>query len=301
MTADPRRREEVVEETGETKLVRNANGALLRYWKDKSGTPEHVDFLVKDREGWEKHIRPGLLDMSLDALRIPWEEYRWHRELCSRNDLFLFWHSINVFECIHPICGHEHMLIGMALDPDWVKDMCTVLADTTLRCQKLLFEREGVPDGIWYFEDMGFKERPFMSPAMYRDIVWPSHKLTFDYAHQIGCPVLVHSCGFVEPLVPDMIEAGMDCLQAIEVKAGMDLLRLKKRFGHQIALCGGLDVRALESNDLQQVEALLQANLPTVMAGGGYIIHTDHSISRRVNYETYQYFRKRALEIGTYS
>ena len=76
------------------------------------------------------------------------------------------------------------------------------------------------------YEDMGFKGRPFMSPTMYQEIIQPGHNLTIGYAHSLGLPVIVHSCGMVESLVPGLIEAGMDCLQVIEVKAGMDLLKL---------------------------------------------------------------------------
>ena len=139
-----------------------------------------------------------------------------------------------------------------------------------------------------------------MSPTMYKQIVWPAHKKTFDYAHSIGCPVLVHSCGYVEPLVPDLIEAGMDCLQVMEVKAGMDLLKIKKQYGDRIALFGGVDIRMLETNDKAKVERELLSKLPAAMEGSGYILHTDHSVSTRVDYETLKYFQQRGLEIGTY-
>lgn len=290
----------ILEETAETKLVRNGNGAVLRYWKNKSGTPEHVDFLVQDRQGWETHIRPWLTDESQDERRINWAYYRQVRDNCRAKQLFFNWAGVNVFECMHPVCGHEYMLMGMALDSDWVKDMCQVYADLTIRLMEKLFAREGKPDGVWFYEDMGFKEKPFMSPAMYRDIVWPAHKRTFDYVHSLGLPVIVHSCGYVEPLVPGLIEAGMDCLQAMEVKAGMDLVKLKKAYGDRIALFGGLDIRVLETNDLGKVEALLREKLPAAMAGGGYILHTDHSIPVSVEYGTYKYFVDRALEIGSY-
>lgn len=62
--------EEIVEETDETKLVRDGNGALLRSWKDKVGTPEHVDFSVKDRVGWEELIRPHLVNEKVYRRRI---------------------------------------------------------------------------------------------------------------------------------------------------------------------------------------------------------------------------------------
>jgi len=292
--------DEIVEETEETKLVRNGNGALLRWWKTHNGTPEHVDFLVKDRAGWEEHCRPHLVNPDNDRRRINFENYREVKAKCAAEELFFCWGGVNVFECIHPVCGHEYMLMGMALDPDWVKDMCTVFAEATVRCLELLFAEEGAPDGLFFYEDMGFKQKPFMSPAMYKDIVWPAHKTTFEFGKGRGLPIILHSCGYVEPLVEGLIEAGMDCLQAMEVKAGMDLIELKRKYGDRIAFMGGLDIRALESNDKAQVEAELLKKVPVAMEGGGYCLHTDHSVSSRVNYETYKYFVDRGLEIGTY-
>jgi uroporphyrinogen decarboxylase len=293
-------KEEIVEETEETKLVRNGNGALLRWWKARSGTPEHVDFLVKDAATWLAHARQHLVNPANYRRRINFEAYRQARDKCRDKNLFFCWGGVNVFEMMHPVCGHMNMLMGMALDPDWVRDMCQVYADLTINLMEILFAEEGRPDGIYFYEDMGFKERPFMSPKMYKEIIWPSHKRTFDFCHARGMPVVVHSCGFVEPLVPGLIEAGMDCLQAMEVKAGMDLVRLKRTYGDRIAFCGGMDIRTLETNDTAAVEAELAKNLPVAMAGSGYILHTDHSVSTRVNYETYRYFLERGRQMGTY-
>jgi len=292
--------DQIVEETDETKLVRSGNGALLRWWKHHDGTPEHVDFLVKDRAGWQEHARRHLVRCDDYRRRINFEGYRRARAHAAEKELFFCWGGVNVFECMHPVCGHEYMLMGMALDPDWVKDMCSVYADLIINCLEILFAEEGPPDGLFFYEDMGFKQKPFMSPAMYKDIVWPAHRRTFDFGHSKGLPIILHSCGYVEPLVPGLIEAGMDCLQAMEVKAGMDLVKLKRQYGDRIAFMGGIDIRALESNDPEQVEAELQAKVPIAMEGGGYCLHTDHSVSSRVEYDTYKFFVDRGLEIGTY-
>ena len=292
---------QVVEETEETKLTRDGNGALLRWHKQHASTPEHVDFLVKDRSGWQEHIRPRLTNADDYERRIDFEAYSSTKADCERRDLYFMWGGVNVFELMHPMCGHEHMLMGMALDPDWVKDMCNVYAELIVNLMEILFEKEGMPDGIFYYEDMGFKERPFMSPRMYREIVFPAHRRTFDYCHAKGLPIIVHSCGFVEPLVPGLIEAGMDCLQAMEVKAGMDLVRLKRKFGDRIAFMGGLDVRPLVANDRAAIQGELDAKLPVAMEGGGYALHSDHSIPDQVEYETYRFFVDRGLEMGTYT
>ena len=300
MAADLDHKEEIVEETEATKLVRNANGALLRWWKNKAGTPEHVDFLVKDRAGWQEHTRPRLTKADDYRRRINFEGYREARKKSRDRQLFFTWSGVNVFECMHPVCGHEYMLIGMALDPDWVRDMCNVYAELIVNLMEILFAEAGLPDGIFFYEDMGFKNKPFMSPAMYKQIVWPAHKRTFDYAHSRKLPVIVHSCGYVAPLVPGLIEAGMDCLQAMEVKAGMDLVELKKAYGDRIAFMGGLDVRTLVANDRRAIQAELDRKLPAAMAGGGYCLHSDHSIPDQVHYETYRFFLDRGREMGTY-
>jgi uroporphyrinogen decarboxylase len=164
----------------------------------------------------------------------------------------------------------------------------------------MLFEQEGYPDGIWYYEDMGFKAKPFMSPAMYREIIQPAHTYTIDYAKAHKLPVIMHSCGMVEKLLPGMIAAGIDCLQVLEVKAGMDLVKLYRQFGEVLSFMGGIDVRVLYTNDLAQVEGELQAKVPPVMPGFGYALHSDHSIPNTVTYETYRFFVERGLEIGTY-
>ena len=135
---------------------------------------------------------------------------------------------------------------------------------------------------------------------MYRELLFPAHRRLFQWAHERKLPVILHSDGLVEPLLPDLIEAGIDCLQPLEVKAGMDLLRVKRRFGDRIALIGGMDARVLETNDLAAVRAELEAKLPGAMAGGGYVLQVDHSVSNLVDYSTYKFFVETGLRLGSY-
>jgi len=298
MTADLDFKEVIIEEKEDSVLKLDGNGATLRHAKGHAGTPEHVDFAVKDRDAWEKLIRP--LIVKFDPRRVNREWYRNVKNDCAAKQRFFNWSGVNVFEQMHPVCGHEYMLAGMALDPEWIADMCTVFSDMTIKYWEYLFKEEGLPDGIWFYEDMGFKERPFMSPDMYRELIYPAHKKTIDWAHERGLPVVMHSCGYVEPLLDGMVDAGIDCLQVIEVKAGMDPVRIHEKFGDRLALCGGMDVRPLVANDRDGVRKELE-KLPALMKGnGGYILHSDHSIPGECNYETYKFFVEEGLRIGTY-
>ena len=290
--------EVVLEETEDTILKIDGNGARLRRHKLHDTTPEHVGFSVTDRASWAATPRPRLV--KVDRRRITFEDYRKARDLAAEHQRFFCWEGVGPFEQIHPLCGHEHMLMGMALDPDWVRDMVQVYVELTINHLEILFAEEGAPDGFFAYEDMGFKQRPFMSPAMYQQIIEPGHKRLFDFAHSKGCPVIVHSCGFVEPLVPGMIRAGMDCLQAMEVKAGMDMPRLAERFADKIAFFGNIDARILISNDLEALDKEMSAKIPPVIErGGGYILHSDHSEPPEVDYETILFFLKRGRDIGS--
>ena len=288
---------EVIGETETTITYLDGNGAKLKRHKFHDTTPEHIGFTVEEREDWEK-IKPLLT--NIDERRIDFEAYRKAKKEAAEKGKFFMWSGINVFECMHPLCGHENMLVGMALDPEWILDMAMTYAKLTVELQKILFEREGYPDGLWYYEDMGYKEHPFMSPKMYDELIKPAHKYTIDYAKSVNLPVIMHSCGFVEPLVPGMIEAGIDCLEVIEVKAGMDLLKLFEKYGDKISFMGGIDVRTLYSNDKAIIDKELETKIPVVKKGFHYFLHSDHSIPKTVDYETYKYFIKKGLELGRY-
>lgn len=295
--ADPDFTNEVVEETEDTRLERDGNGALLRRHKLHNATPEHVDFMVKDRTLWEEKIKAML---TPTRNRINFDAYKEAKKHADEKGRFFVSSGVNVFEAMHPLCGHENMLMGMGLDPDWIKDMVDTYSGLMVNLMEILFAECGKPDGVWFYEDMGFKERPFMSPDMYRELILPGHRKTIDYVHSLGLPVIMHSCGFVEPLIPGIIDAGVDCLQVIEIKAGMDLLRIKKNYGDKLALFGGMDARNLVANDIDAINKELREKIPVAMQGSGYILHSDHSIPEQCEYETYRHFVDEALKLGTY-
>ena len=288
---------QVVEETEDTILRLDGNGAMLRQHKQHNSCPEHVGFAVQDRASWEERIKPHLV--NLDRRRIPFEDYRKARQKAAELQKYYGWWGVAPFEQMHPVCGHENLLAGFALDPDWARDMVMTYARFTLMHLEVMFAEVGKPDGMFFGEDMGFKEKPFMSPAMYREIMFPGHKLLFDWSHAHGLKVAVHSCGFVEPLAPAMVEAGMDCLQAMEVKAGMDIRHFMPAYTDRLAFWGNIDARALIANDRAWIDAELESKVrPLLEAGGAYILQSDHTIPPQVNFETMRYFFGRGRELS---
>lgn len=288
---------QIIEETEETILSRDGNGAVLRQHKQHNSCPEHVDYSVKDRQGWEELIKPHLV--NLDRRRIPFNEYRSGKAFAAARQRFFSWWGLAPFEQMQSMCGHENLLMNMALDPEWVQEMVMTYAHFTIAHLEVLFAEEGKPDGMWFGEDLGYKFKPFMSPAMYEEILEPGHKLLFDWSHAQVLKVIVHSCGFVEPLVPGLLRAGMDCLQAMEVKAGMDLRKLHAQHGNQLAFFGNIDARVLISNDHRLIDAEMDAKIPYLLERGGrYLLMSDHSIPPQVDFATMQYFFARGREMS---
>ncbi len=288
---------QVVAQTEDTITYFDGNGATLKRHKYHDTTPEHIDFKVKDRSDWEREITPYL---GFDRARIDFESYRKARKTAAEHEKFFALTFISCFELTHAVCGHENMLMNMVWDPDWVAEMMMTYVDLLIEHHKVLFQEEGLPDCVWYYEDLGYKGSPFMSPQMYRDIVMPAHQKYNDFAKSLGLPIIMHSCGFIEPLLPDIIKTGIDCLQVIEVKAGMDLLKLHELYGDRIVFMGGIDVRCMYTNDRALIDAELESKIPCVKKGYNYIIHSDHSIPKTVTYDTYRYFLQKGLTLGRY-
>jgi len=97
-----------------------------------------------------------------------------------------------------------------------------------------------------------------------------------------------------------LIEAGFDCLEPLEVKAGMDLIELKKNFGDWLTFMGGIDVRAMAHLDPAVIEEEIRTKIPVAMKGGGYIFHSDHSVPHNVSFQQYEHTINLVKKYGTY-
>ena len=279
-------RDEIVEETDEWKIVRNGNGAALKWWKHKSGTPEHIDFHMSSRDIWEKTYRPRLIEPSV-AARIT-DPGSAATNLKTRKDKWTFFGHLFVWEFLRESLGDVNMYMALAQNPEWIHDFNRVYTDLYKACYAYLFEKAGLPDGIWIYEDLGYRGRLICSPGMLEDLFFPYYREIVDFFHGYGLPVVLHSCGFQEPMIPLAVQAGFDALNPMEVKAGNDVLSYAEKFGAKLCFIGGFDARVLESGDRE----LIRKSITSFMTGmkerdARFVYASDHSISTLVNYEDF--------------
>jgi uroporphyrinogen decarboxylase len=285
---------EVVEETEAWVVRRNGAGASLKWWKHKSGTPEHMAFRMTSREIWEQDYRPHLL--VPDATRL--EGLRGQRRKLAKAEAAGRWRAIGtlfIWELARSSMGDVTLYESLLLDPGWIRDYCRVYTDFFKTHFSLVFAELGKPDGIWIAEDLGYKNGLFVSPEVLRDLIFPFYTELVAFFHDQGLPVIMHSCGSVVDALPLIIEAGFDALNPMERKAqGNDPFLFAERHGDRLAFFGGLDARVFETNDHALIRREIETYLEGMKSRGARLIFaSDHSLSPRVQLETY----RRAVDV----
>jgi len=281
---------EIEEETDEWEVRRNGAGAALKYWKNKSGTPEHIDFRMTSREVWESDYRPHLVGSARRRIEPAFDNTR--NALARRREQQLWSHYGHQFiwECMRASLGDLCLYESMVIDPDWIRDYCRVYTDLYKECFKALFDEVGTPDGMWLYEDLGYRDRTFCSPELYRQIIFPCYAEMVDLFHSYDLPTVLHTCGYTESVLDLIVEAGFDGVHPMEVKAGNDPLRIARNYGDRLCLIGGLDVRILESGDRDLIRREVTDLVEGMQAlGARYVYCSDHSISTNVDYDDFRF------------
>ena len=292
----PKFERKVIETTDRYKIVTTSWGVTQKVFNQLDSTPENLEFYYDSSDKWEE-AKAAMLTYSDD--RIPWkaleENYpKWEAE--GRFKQLVVWFGFDVAHS-HMI-GTENLLIAMYEEPEWVKDIFDTYLKVSLDlCQRIL-DAGYKFDGIFWYDDMGYKGTPFFSPECYRTLLKPYHKKAVDWAHERGMVTELHSCGFIEPLLPDIVDTGVEMLNPLEIKAGMDPFKLKKLYGDKLAFHGGINAQLWDNIEL--VKAEMERIIPAMKEGGGYVFASDHSIPNSVSFENMTEIARLAHELGRY-
>jgi len=280
---------EVVEETDEWEIQRNGAGAALKYWKHKSGTPEHIDFRMVTRGIWERDYRPYLLELDPERVKVQFMR----RSLAEAQEAGVWTHFGHMFmwELMRQSMGDVTMYESLVLDPGWIRDYGQVYTEFYRAHFTYMFDQVGLPDGVWLYEDLGYKNGLFASPKVLEELVFPYYREIVDFFHSHDLPVVLHTCGSTKEALPLIVEAGFDALNPMERKAvDNDPFAFAEEYGDRLAFVGGLDARVFESNDKVLIRREVASYIEGMKARGARLVFaSDHSISPNTRYESYLY------------
>ena len=299
----------IVEETADYIIETNSFGETIKNFKNRSTTPHILKSPVKNRSDWNK-IKDRLVvdnerglsytsNMTFeDVVSLPegMAEFKKNR---IKNRFITPLFTVG-FDLIQRYLGMEGLLVAIIDDPEWVKEMFYVNAEFVIKLYENMADNGYSFDGIFLADDIGYKNGLLFSPGHYKELLFEADKLLCDYFHDRNLKVLLHSCGNVQELIPYLIEAGIDCLQPLEVKAGMDLIELKKNYGDHLSFMGGIDTRLYSSNDTEALEKEIKLKFEAAKKNGGYIYHCDHSIPDTVSFSQYERVISLVKKYGNY-
>jgi uroporphyrinogen decarboxylase len=175
--------------------------------------------------------------------------------------------------------GWERMFLDMAAHPDRVHSLCRKFTDYYLEDYTRAAEVTGGRIDLYLLiSDLGSQHGPLISLAMFRQFVAPYVGEMARHIHRLGGRVLFHSCGAVDPFIPDLIELGVDVLDPIQpATPDMAPERLKAKYGERLSFHGGIDMqKLLPFGTPEQVEAEARRYCEVLGRGGGYLLGPAH-------------------------
>jgi uroporphyrinogen decarboxylase len=285
----PRLPSRLIEETDEYSIWLDGWGTTAKTWKHKESTPHWMNRTIVDRASWEK----AKARMVMTRDRVDWNHLKANYKTWRERGYWIqggLWFGYDVTHA--RIVGTERLLMMMADDPELVIDIFNTQLTCSLQLLDMIWDEGYTFDAIDWPDDMGYRNGPFFSVAMYREILKPVQKRAIDWAHARGIYAHLHCCGNVNLLLPELVDMGLDALNPLEVKAGMDPIHIKEMYGDKLVLHGGLN--AMLWNQIDRVEAEMKRLMPALKQNGGYIFQEDHSIPDSVSFEDY----KRIVELG---
>jgi uroporphyrinogen decarboxylase len=177
------------------------------------------------------------------------------------------------------LLGMERLMTAMIDDPPFVDAVLERVLDYYAAVSRRIFEAAADALDIFFVgNDFGTQTGPIVGEAMFRRFFLPHLARLADLGHAFGLKVMLHCCGGFAPLIPAMIEVGLDALQSLQPDArGMEPARLKREFGRGIVLNGCIDTHHLLINGTPDlVRRRVREILETMKPGGGYIASPSH-------------------------
>lgn len=237
------------------------------------------------QDAFESMDRPAWYDAPLEKLE---QKVKMIRNDNERALIACF--GGHVFQAGQYLRGWSEFLLDLVENPA----MAEAVMDRLVQAHITAFDRYAETvyqhvDIIQVCDDLGMQTTTWISPETYRKLIKPYQKRLYQHIKtKAGAPLMLHACGSVSTLIPDLIEIGVDILNPVQFTAGnMDLASLKRDFGDDLCFWGGgVDTQqTLPFGTPEQVSDEVKRCIDTLAPGGGFVYATVHNITEGVPLE----------------
>ena len=303
---------EVIEEDERTKVYVNHEGILLREFKDRPDTsmPQFIRFPVETREDFENFAAERLTLNPEERFPEEWKRQlatgRLHAVAGGPNITAMGGGELKAapgetgsvvdesprlcwadrwggfFGPLRNLMGVKGLCLAFYDQPKLVYRMMEECADRIIAITDELFKYMDF-EMFWYWEDMAYSHGPLVDPEMFRRLASKHYRRVNDWLRSRGIEHIgLDSDGDIARLIPIWLESGINVLWPFECQSGMDVLEVRKTYGHDLIILGGIDKRTLAAGgDVMRHE--VDRVMPLV-EDGGYFPEPDHSIPPDVSW-----------------
>lgn len=238
------------------------------------GYGQPINHPLQDATLAQVHEHPWPDPAWLDVSHLQADAKVWGRHYAILGgDWSPFWHD--AIEML----GMENFYLKMYDQPELIDALLGHIVEYYFQCSRRVFDAAADAIDIFFMgNDYGSQNGPLMSPDLFKRFLLPHQKRLIDLGHDYGLKTQLHCCGGIEPLIPLLIDAGLDALHAVQPSCrGMDLAALKSRYGGKIVLNGAIDSHhVLIEGTPDYVRAKTREVLAVMMPGGGYVAGASH-------------------------
>ena len=241
-------------------------------WDERRYFKRGDDQLNGVGDGFVRNVAP-----YVERVRDAWADFPVFGGVCEGHEML--WRII----------GSENTLLWIGLYPDkiarFVERICTFSLEIVKAQIKAAW---GMLDGMVIWGDVAYRNGMLFAPAFWRKHFKPGVKALVDECHQQGLPVIYHGCGNATAIYEDFIGMELDAYNPLEAKSGLDVVDLRKKYGHRMGFCGNMDVLRWANAPMPELRSYVLRKL-NAAKGGGYIFQSDHSVPSNVSGERYEY------------
>ena len=288
---------ELIEEVDGSRVEQGSDGVWRRTLVGDRESTQFVRYPVETRADWERYR--ARLDPSSPKRHAGRGASR-DREIAERSWPIAV-SAGSVFGWLRNWMGLEGIALALHDDQAWVQRMMEEVTDFIIATLTPALERLPGIDYAVIWEDMCYNHGSLISPEHVRMLMVPQYRRITGMLRAHGIDVVLVDCdGNHDELIPLWLEAGINGVFPLEIAAGEDPVALRKRYGADLLLVGGIDKRAL-AKDLREVEREVMAKAPFLLEHGGWIPSVDHAVPPGVplgNYQHYLALIRRLAERG---
>ena len=244
---------------------------------------------------WPDPLDPGFTDGLAEEARELYEET--DCALMADSGFKSFW------ELSYMLRNFTRILVDLKRNPEFVSALLSKLLEINIAATGRFLEAAGRYIQVFRAgDDLATQTGPIMSPQIFRAILKPVYKKYFDFVKsKTNAKIFFHSCGNVVDLIDDLVEAGVEIINPVQVTAMGDTAALKARFGGRVVFWGGIDTQhVMPHGSVNEVEAEVRRRIHDLGPNGGFVLAAVHNIQPDVPPQNIVAMADAAREFGTY-